>query len=145
MSLQMLSPSGEYALRAAVCLAANADAWVPAHELAEMASVPPAYLSKVLRKLVAKGLLHAQKGHHGGFRLARPPASIRVIDVLEAVDAIRTDGHCAFGWDRCNESAPCPLHEVFAELRDTCHNWAAGHSLNEIDLRRVPALPSSAA
>jgi len=135
--------SGEYALRAAVCLAAvPEDDWMPARDLATLANVPPAYLSKILRKLVQHGLLHAQKGHHGGFRLARPAASIRVADVLAAAEVELAAGHCAFGFDRCNEAVPCPLHEVYKDLQAMCSTWARANTLADIDPSRIPRRPA---
>lgn len=138
--------SGEYALRATVCLAAvPADGWMTARDLATLAHVPPAFLAKVLRRLVQHGLLEAQKGHHGGFRLARPAASIRVVDVLEAAEVELTTGHCAFGFARCNEAKPCPLHDVYKDLQHMCHTWAKANTLADIDVSRIPRLPLAGA
>ena len=81
-----LSATAEYALRAMTYLAtlpAGASARASDLEAATHASAP--YLTKVLRRLVVAGLLVSQKGHHGGFSLAKPPARIRFLDVLEAV------------------------------------------------------------
>lgn len=135
--------SGEYALRATVCLAAvPSDDWMTAKDLAALANVPPAFLAKVLRRLVQHGLLEAHKGHHGGFRLARPAASIRVIDVLHAAEIELGTGHCAFGFARCNELAPCPLHDVYKDLQQMCHTWAKANTLADIDVTRIPRLPT---
>ncbi len=139
MSNSLVPISGEYALRATVCLAAlPADGTMTARELAVMANVPPAFLAKVLRRLVQHGLLDAQKGHHGGFRLARPAASIRVIDVLEAAEVALVADHCAFGFGKCNAAAPCPLHEVYTDLQHMCHTWARANTLADIDVSRIP-------
>lgn len=137
----LVPPSGEYALRAAVCLAAvPEDGWMTARDLAELAHVPPAFLSKILRRLVQHGLLLAQKGHHGGFRLARPPSQIRVMDVLAAAEIALVSEHCAFGFARCNEQAPCPLHDVYKDLQAMCHTWARANTLADIDTSRIPRL-----
>lgn len=145
MMHSIVPPAGEYALRAAVCLAAiPGGEWMTSRELATIANVPPAFLAKVLRRLVQHGLLEAHKGHHGGFRLARPAAGIRVIDVLHAAEIELTTGHCAFGFSRCNESAPCPLHDVYKELQQLCHTWARANTLADIDATRIPKLETAA-
>ncbi|HMR79653.1 MAG TPA: Rrf2 family transcriptional regulator, partial [Polyangiaceae bacterium] len=59
-----LSQTAEYALRALSQLAAQRPARaLTAQELARLTLVPASYLSKILRKLVAAGLLDSQKGH----------------------------------------------------------------------------------
>jgi Rrf2 family iron-sulfur cluster assembly transcriptional regulator len=102
--------------------------------------VPPAFLSKVLRKLVAAGLLRAERGHHGGFELARPAASIRFLDVWEAIGLELLDEECAFGWGSCNAAKPCPLHDTWTELKHQLVAWAARHTLAELDCGPPPAL-----
>ena len=143
MNFTLVPAAGEYALRAAVCLAAlPAEGWMTSRELATVANVPPAFLAKVLRRLSHHGLLEAQKGHHGGFRLARPASSIRVVDILRAAEIELITGHCAFGFNRCNEAAPCPLHDVYKELQLMCHAWAKANTLADIDVSRIPRLES---
>lgn len=142
MPVNALSPSDEYALRAVICIAAGGDRWIPARDVAEIASVPPAYLSKVLRRLVMSGILLARKGHHGGFRLARPVAEIRVSSILECTEGWTGDEHCAFGWSRCNSRSPCALHDVYGDLRTRLIAWAETHTLADIDMDRLRGPPA---
>ena len=82
-----LPESTEWVLHAVASLAQLDDrATASAAQLAEHFDVPPAYLAKLLQALVRAGLLHATTGPRGGFRLARPPAEITMLDVVEAVD-----------------------------------------------------------
>jgi len=55
-------------------------------DLAEKLGVPPDSLLKVMQQLVRSGLLSSSRGRAGGFRLARPPESITLLNVVEAVD-----------------------------------------------------------
>lgn len=57
-----------------------------AARLAEFHGVPPAYLAKHLQQLSAAGIVESTTGRKGGYRLARPPAEITVLDVVEAVE-----------------------------------------------------------
>ena len=83
----MISQTSEYALRAALCLAARTDdSHASANEIAEMIRVPVGYLQKVLRMLARDGILVAQRGTHGGFTLAKVSSAISVLDVLKATD-----------------------------------------------------------
>lgn len=135
--------TARYALRAMTCLAsAPSGEKVPADAIAARTSVPPAFLSKVLRRLVAAGLLRSEKGHHGGFELARPRETIRFLDVLEAVEVDLIDQDCAFGWGACDAAHPCPLHDTWLELKQSLLVWAARHTLADVDCSGVlPRLP----
>lgn len=83
----VISQTSEYALRAALCLAARTDdSPASANEIAEMIRVPVGYLQKVLRMLARDGILVAQRGTHGGFTLAKVSSAISVLDVLKATD-----------------------------------------------------------
>jgi Rrf2 family protein len=54
--------------------------------LAEFHGVPDAYLAKHLQAMSRAGILVAGTGPRGGYRLARAPADVSVLDVVEAVD-----------------------------------------------------------
>jgi len=84
----MLTQTSEYALRAAVFLAARSDASpASAHEIAKSVRVPVGYLQKILRMLSRHDILTAQRGSGGGFALAKVPSAISVLDVLRATDS----------------------------------------------------------
>lgn len=134
-----LSQTAEYAFRAMACLAQ--DRPVPglrAQDLSELTEVPVHYLSKVLRKLVAAGLLVSQKGHHGGFVLARPARQIRFAEILAAVGEAPAPGRCAFGWGNCDVRNPCPLHPAWMALTNSLQGWANSMTLADVACHGSP-------
>jgi Rrf2 family protein len=48
--------------------------------------IPLDYLLKILQQLVRASVLNSVRGPHGGFTLARPPAKITFLNIVEAVD-----------------------------------------------------------
>ena len=127
-----LSRPAEYALRAMTYLARQEPAKrVRTSDLAKAVDIPPSYLSKIMRRLTAKGILNAQKGHHGGFILAKPPAEIRFIDILRAVEFGPIADHCLFGLGNCDTQNPCPLHHEWGILKDQIEQWARSHTLGD--------------
>jgi DNA-binding IscR family transcriptional regulator len=48
--------------------------------------LPGDLLSKVVKRLASAGVLGSSPGTGGGYRLARPPRRIPLLDVIEAVD-----------------------------------------------------------
>lgn len=93
----MFSSTAEYALRAVVYLATNRDVMWNSQAIADATKVSPKYISKILNDLVGAGLVTSQRGRNGGFVLAREPASISVLDVVNAVDPIRRIETCPLG------------------------------------------------
>jgi Rrf2 family protein len=59
---------------------------VASHLVARAQGIPERFLLKVLKPLVAARVLHSVKGPNGGYRLARSPADISLLEVVEAVD-----------------------------------------------------------
>jgi len=127
-----LSRPAEYALRAMTYLARlESPARVQTRNLAEAINVPAPFLSKIMRRLTAVGILDAKKGHHGGFILARPPVKVRFIDILRAVDFEPTADHCLFGLGTCDANNPCPLHPEWSILKGQIEDWARSHTLGD--------------
>jgi Rrf2 family protein len=82
-----VSAKSDYALRALIEIAARADAApVSAEELGRLQDVPHGFLQAILADLRRSGLVVAQRGQSGGWRLARDAADISVADVIRAVD-----------------------------------------------------------
>ncbi len=130
----MLIPqTAEYAFRAMSCLASRyTDGPIRSRDLSEQSNIPPFYLSKVMRRLVVAGLVTSQRGHGGGFRLAKPPEQIRFLDILEAVDYQTELGRCAFGVGRCNPDNPCPLHDSWSAMQASFLHWASTNRLDRL-------------
>jgi Rrf2 family protein len=72
-----LSRPAEYGLRAMTYMARMPSSErVRTKDLSDFIDVPSPFLSKIMRKLTAAGILDAKKGHHGGFLLAKPATDI---------------------------------------------------------------------
>lgn len=126
----LLPRTAVYALRATACLASlPPEAWIPARLLARQTGMPAAFASKVLSRLVTAGIVEGKRGWKGGFRLARAPESVRIAQVLEAVDTGVHEDHCLFPNPRCDPSSPCPLHFVWEEAKRALIAWSQAHTL----------------
>jgi Rrf2 family protein len=104
----MFSQTTEYALRAVVYLAAQQGQARTAQQIAEVTRVPAGYMAKVMQGLTRAGLVHSQRGLHGGFTLTRPPAELTVFDVVQAVDPLQRIRGCPL--DIKGHVNLCPLH-----------------------------------
>jgi Rrf2 family iron-sulfur cluster assembly transcriptional regulator len=130
----MLSLSAQYALRIMAYLATHADGQVlRAKDIASEVNIPAFYLSKILRRMVAAGLLDGTKGHGGGFRIVLPPEKICFADIFAAIEGQKGPATCVFGWDACSDETPCVLHERWQQARRAYQAWADSTTLADIE------------
>lgn len=115
----MFSTTCEYALRALVRLAQtpNGDA-VLGRDLARQAEIPPNYLSKILLALRNAGVLTTARGTGGGYRLRKPPETIRLIDIVGLFDGARANPTCLLGGKECSDEEACSAHASWREIRE---------------------------
>jgi Rrf2 family transcriptional regulator, nitric oxide-sensitive transcriptional repressor len=105
----MISQTAEYALRAIVYLADQAGVPQTTMQIAKTTQVPSGYLAKVMQNLCRAGLVNSQRGLNGGFMLARDPAELTILSVVDAVDPIRRYPECPLGIESHGRQL-CPLH-----------------------------------
>ena len=83
-----ISAKADYAVRAAVELAAADDAQKPvkAERIANAQGIPLNFLENILGELRHAGIVRSHRGAEGGFRLAKPAAQITIADLIRAVE-----------------------------------------------------------
>jgi Rrf2 family protein len=85
-----VSAKADYALRALIEMAARVDGDggrpVSAEELGRLQEIPHNFLQAILADLRKAGIVHAQRGQSGGWRLAQAAQTVSVADVIRAVD-----------------------------------------------------------
>jgi Rrf2 family protein len=82
-----ISAKADYAVRAAVELAAAADEKpVKAERIATAQGIPLNFLENILGELRHAGIVRSHRGAEGGFRLAKPAEQITIADVIRAVE-----------------------------------------------------------
>src|SRR5438270_6637082 len=82
-----ISAKVDYAVRAAVELAATADEKpVKAESIATAQGIPLNFLENILGELRHAGIVRSHRGAEGGFRLARAPEQVTVADIIRAVE-----------------------------------------------------------
>ncbi len=105
----------DYALRALCYLAAQPAGRVTTRaEIQKRQGVPPHFLSKILRRLVAAGFLESVPGARGGFRLGRSPHTITVRAVYACVEGdLCLIGCVERGETSCCFAPICHISEVW--------------------------------
>ncbi|MBI5562063.1 MAG: Rrf2 family transcriptional regulator [Deltaproteobacteria bacterium] len=114
-----LSRAAEYAVRGLLHLAMMDGASAPAdiETIAKAQDAPKAYLSKLFQQLAKKGFVRSVRGPVGGFVLARRPADITLLEVIEAMEGQMFLNSCLIHEGCCPRGAACPVHEVWGDAQ----------------------------
>ena len=81
-----VSAKVDYALRAALELAAAGEGPTKGEQIAQAQDIPLKFLENILLELRHHGLVQSQRGADGGYWLARPPEEVKLADVIRAVE-----------------------------------------------------------
>lgn len=127
----MISQTAEYALRSVVCLASYPDAALITEEMAKITKVPRSYLSKVLQSLGKAGIVHARRGLHGGFSLAKPAEELSLLEVINAVDPIPHIESCPLGLKQHGVNL-CPLHKRLNDAMTLIENAYRDSTIDDL-------------
>jgi Rrf2 family protein len=115
----ILGTTATHALRALAHLAAEGrEGATLGRDLAREIDVPPHYLSKILAALARTGLLTASRGTRGGYRLARPPGEIALIEIVEPFEGKRARPGCLLRPDQpCRDDGACSAHGAWSGVK----------------------------
>ena len=156
-----LSNRGDYVVRSAICLAKAWPAGSPVklRELVADTQMPLSFASQIAGDLVKAGLATSKAGRDGGYRLARPPREISVLEVVESAEGPLRAERCALNEGPCRWEAACPMHDTWmaatAALRETLATTTLRHlaerdeeiaagSYRPTDTHRHPPRPPAA-
>ena len=130
----MISTHGRYALRFLVDLAENQrDGYVTLKEIAERQEISEKYLESIAKKLVQAKLLTGVRGKGGGYRLARSPEDISVLEVLERMEGTLAPVACLEqDSEPCRRMARCRTLPLWKGLNDVVRSYLSGYTLQSL-------------
>lgn len=131
------SSACEYAIRAVTYLADHPQGLVKLREISQAEGIPGPFLSNILHRLVASGILRSTRGPTGGYGLARPAARVSLLDIKEAIDGLRELEQCAVGLERCSDETPCPLHDSWKPIRAAIREYLEGTTVEQMAAARA--------
>ena len=133
----MISTTSEYALRALVALASEENAAaLQARELARLTEISPSYLYKILAALRRSGILAGSRGSRGGYRLARNPEQMRLIDVVALFETVRPQGACLLSDSReCDENHPCGAHQHWKRVQENYREFLETRTIADLVIK----------
>lgn len=109
--MKLITRDTDYAVRALCFIAKRKKDIVSVAELIKKLKMPRPFLRKILQTLNAKGLLESFKGQGGGFKLARSPKKILLVDLIEIFQGSFRLNECFFKKAMCPHRKDCSLKE----------------------------------
>src|SRR5690349_19328473 len=118
-----LSLRGEYTLRALVVLGLNySDGVLPIQTISRDQNIPKRFLEQILNDLKSGGFLESKRGVAGGYRLASPPHTVNLANVIRHVEGALAPVSCVserfYRKCSCPNEAKCGIRSVMKEVRD---------------------------
>ena len=130
-----LTRAADYGVRALVHLAdVESHTRSSLTDLAESANVTPAFLSKVLQRLVQAGLVASKRGKRGGFELLPRARTATLLEILLALDGVPELNIC-LGPEGCQRSSWCAAHPIWQEAQDKMRQVLSSITLDELAAR----------
>lgn len=96
-----LGSSVEYGLHCLLWLAGPHAEPVSSRDLADLQGVSASFLAKIFPKLEKAGIVAASEGIRGGYRLARAPERVTVLEVVDAIEGAKPLFDCQEIRGRC--------------------------------------------
>ncbi len=137
-----LTVSVEYGIHCLLWLAGPDRAPVSSRDLAELQGISTSFVAKIFPKLEKAGIVRSSEGVHGGYVLAKTPAQISVLEIVDAIegrkplfDCREIRGRCALFGDPPPSWATagvCAVHAVMLRAEKAMRDALAAQSLGDI-------------
>ena len=128
-----ISTKGRYALRMMLDLAEQySSEYIALKDIAERQDISKKYLEQIIPYLNRGRLLLTNRGHQGGYRLAKHPSEITVYDVLECAEGDLSPVSCLQNESEpCERSAECLTLPIWRGLDEVVKNYLQSITLQD--------------
>jgi Rrf2 family protein len=134
-----ISARADYAVRAAVELAAAGEGPTKGEAIAQAQGIPLKFLENILGDLRHAGIVRSQRGAEGGYWLARPADQITVADVIRAVEGPLASVRGGPPEEVAYAGAAEPLARVWIAVRASLRSVVERVTLADVAAGRLPA------
>jgi len=133
-----LSTRARYGLRAMTDLAMREKgAPVMMRSIAANEDLSKRYLDNICATLRQEGVVRSIGGAAGGYRLARPPAEIRVDEIVAALEGEILLVHCDQEFDGCDRAGRCATSEIWQQASDALRTTFSAVTLADLAVRQA--------
>ena len=134
-----VSAKADYAIRAAVELAAAGEGPVKGDRIAQAQGIPQNFLENILADLRNAGIVATRRGAEGGYWLARPADEVSLAEVIRAVDGPLANVRGIRSEQVAYQGSAEPLREVWVAVRASLRRVLEGVTLADLARGELPA------
>ncbi|MDT3671298.1 MAG: Rrf2 family transcriptional regulator [Aromatoleum sp.] len=137
-----ITTSVEYAIHCLLWLVSSDGRALSSRDLADLQGISPSFLAKILPKLEKAGVVVANEGVRGGYRLSRPPEQISFLQIVDAIEGEKPLFDCQEIRDRCavfDDEPPqwavtgvCAIHAVMLKAEQAMRAELAANTLADV-------------
>lgn len=128
----------DYAVRAVIELASRLPASATRQQIAQAQDIPGKFLETILGDLRRAGLLDAQRGAAGGYRLVKDPDEIRLADVIRAAEGPLAAVRGMPPEDTAYPGPAAPLTDVWVAVRASLRDVLEATTVADVVAERLP-------
>ena len=133
-----VSAKADYAIRAAVELAAAGEGPVKGDRIAKAQGIPANFLENILADLRNAGIVGSRRGAEGGYWLVRPAEEVSLADVIRAVDGPLANVRGVRSDQLSYEGSAAALADVWIAVRASLRGVLEQVSLAEVARGELP-------
>jgi Rrf2 family protein len=133
-----ISARVDYAVRAAIELAAVAPDSLTSDRIAQAQGIPARFLQAILGDLQHARLVTSQRGREGGYRLALPPGEVSIARVMRIEQGFLAEVHGQRPEDVAYPGAAEPLAQVWVAAREAYRQVLENVTLADVVAGTMP-------
>jgi Rrf2 family protein len=134
-----LTATADYALRAAIEIAAADPQHVTAERIAKEQTIPLKFIENILATLKRAGIVNARRGVDGGYWLAKAANEITLADVIRAVEGPLANVRGTRPERIKYNGAARPLQDVWVAVRVNLRSVLEEVTLEHVVKAKLPA------
>ena len=136
--MDVIRRNTDYSIRAMVHIAGRRGGEpVSNKRLADELDIPYHLVCKLMQRLGKAGFVKSCMGPKGGFYLAKDPAEISLLEIIEAIQGRIMLNRCLLGSNRCPQQAVCTIRGSLAELQDDIDGYLRGVTIKALSEARA--------
>lgn len=90
------------------------------------------FLAKIAQVLQKKGIIIIMRGKKGGYKLAKPPSKISLLEVLEILGESPNFSKCIVDPISCKRSSFCPVNKVWKKLTNLARKILSNYTFDRL-------------
>jgi Rrf2 family protein len=129
-----ISTKGRYALRMMIDLAEHKDeGYISLKDISERQEISKKYLEQIIAIVNRPGILRANRGSQGGYKLAKAPDKYTVGEILRLTEGTLSPVDCVDqDPNECPRSADCPTMPIWTHLSEIVNEYLDSITLQDI-------------